>query len=96
VLAKDGSGWMAVDATSVERDGQEVFHASASASVEWESTSSGTNLTLHTPASAAVEIASATKPDSVELDGKAVAPIYMDGLLTLAALPAGEHHVEIR
>lgn len=95
-LAKDGSGWMAVGATSVERDGHEVFHASTPLSVEWESAASGVDLTLHTPAGATVVIACATKPHSVELDRKAATPIYKDGKLSLAALTAGEHHVNIR
>ncbi len=96
VLAEDGPGWMAVGATSVERDGREVFHASAPVSVEGESAASGMNLTLHTPAGARVEIASVDRPHSVELDGKAITPIYKDGKLGLAALAAGEHHVKIR
>ncbi|HEU4981213.1 MAG TPA: heparinase II/III family protein, partial [Acidobacteriaceae bacterium] len=64
VLAKDGSGWMAVGATSVERDGHEVFHASTPVNVECKSAASGASLTLHTPAGASVEIASAAKPHS--------------------------------
>jgi hypothetical protein len=96
VLAKDGSGWMAVGATSVERDGHEVFHASTPVNVECKSAASGTSLTLHTPAGASVEIASAAKPHSVELDGKVVQPIYKDGKLGFAAIGAGEHHVKIR
>jgi len=64
--------------------------------VEWESTASSMNLTLDIPSGASVEIASAAKPHSVELDGKAATPIYKDGQLRLAGLAAGEHHVRIR
>lgn len=95
-LAQDHSGWMAVGATSAEQGGHAAFHASTPVNVEWESAPSGASLTLHTPAGATVEIAFAAKPKSVELDGRAVQPIYKDGKVSLAALGAGEHHVKIR
>jgi hypothetical protein len=100
VLAWQGagnhSGWMAVGASSVEEGSHVAFHATAPASVAWQSTPSGVNLSLHSSAAATIEIYSAAKPRSVELDGKAVSPIYKDGELTLAGLPPGEHRVLIR
>ena len=92
----DKAGWMANEATSVEQAREVVFHASAPVSVEWETLSSGLNVSLHNSKDVTIEIYSVAKPQSLELDGKPAATIYKDHKVKLNALPAGEHRLLMR
>ena len=90
------SSWLAIGARSVEDNKQVLLRATAPTDLTWERSPSGLELSLHNGTPDTIQVFNAVAPVSVDIDGQRVSASYMDGMVTLQALEAGEHHVSIR